>query len=55
MEITEEIKKVAIMLCKQDRYASDSRIEVAPGFQVPYWLAYVSRATQLVMERQALT
>ncbi len=54
MDITEQVKKVAIALCKQDRYSSDARLKAADGFSVPMWLIYVSRAKQIVAERDAL-
>jgi hypothetical protein len=49
----ERVKVVAMKLADQDRYGANSPFEVAPGFTVPTWLTYVSRARQLVAERDA--
>ena len=52
-EISPTVRKVAIGLCAADCCTIDRQIKVDGGFTVPRWLTYVSRADQLVRERQA--
>ena len=52
-QINDDVRKVAIGLCKADRHSEDRSIQVAPGFSVPMWLTYVNRAEQLMREKLA--
>lgn len=53
-DISDETKVVAQRLSLNDRYSSNSTVEVFAGLSVPAWLLFVSEATRLIAERDAL-
>ena len=52
-EISDDVRKVAIGLCREDRYTEDRCIVVAKGFTVPKWITYISEAEHLIRQRNA--
>jgi hypothetical protein len=53
-DISDEVRKVATALAKQNRDNPDYGIEVSPGFKVPQWLLYVSEAQRMIFARDAM-
>ena len=50
---SDEVKTVAQRLCRANGYHEGQRYAVCDGIEVPLWVTFVSRAEQLVKEREA--
>ena len=52
-EIPPQVLDTAKKLAKGAGYGEGYTMQVVPGFLVPRWIAFISRAEQLVTEREA--
>lgn len=53
MTLDEETRDAAKRLAKASGYHEEYQITIVPGFTVPMWTTFISRATQLIAERKA--
>lgn len=51
---SDEIHRVAKGLCVADGFnTSHATMKVAEGFEVPFWITYISEAKKILREQQA--
>lgn len=54
-DIDNETKELACRLAQADRFNGSYALTIEEGFTVPMWLTYVSRAKQLLIEKNAMS